>query len=106
MFFLFVRPEDNVWDVPVVLFCVWAVVLVVATFIVLSCLQRESKKFKKRLSKADSQVDLVKGIAKLDNIMARYVQQLLGQGVLERLAKCYADDQEESKIEALRSVDV
>ena len=89
-----------------VLFCVWAVVLVVATLIVLSCLQRESKKFKKMLSKSESQVDLVNGIAKLDYIMARYVQQLLGQGVLERLAKCYADDQEESKIEALRSVDV
>ena len=101
---MFVRPGDNVWDVPVVLFCVWAVVLLVATFIVLSCLQRETKKFKKRLSKADSQVDLVKGIAKLDYIMARYVQQLLGQFFLERLAKSY--DQEEGKIEALRSVDV
>ena len=99
---MFVRPGDNVWDVPVVLFCVWAVVLVVATFIVLSCLQRETKKFKKRLSKADSQVDLVKGIAKLDNIMARYVQQFLGQGILEKLANSYANDQEETKIETLR----
>ena len=78
----------------------------VATLIVLSCLQRESKKFKKILSKSESQVDLVNGIAKLDYIMARYVQQLLGQVFLERLAKSYADDQEEGKIEALRSVDV
>ena len=90
------------WDVPVVLFCVWTVVLVVATLIVLSCLQRETKKFKKRLSKADSKEDLVRDIAKLDTIMARYVQQLLGKGILEKLANSYANDQEESKIEALR----
>ena len=87
---------------PVVLFCVWTVVLVVATLIVLSCLQRETKKFKKRLSKADSKEDLVRDIAKLDNIMARYVQQFLGQGILEKLANSYANDQEGSKIEALR----
>eukprot|EP00090_Calanus_glacialis_P026119 TRINITY_DN4096_c0_g1_i7.p1 TRINITY_DN4096_c0_g1~~TRINITY_DN4096_c0_g1_i7.p1 ORF type:complete len:770 (-),score=237.96 TRINITY_DN4096_c0_g1_i7:508-2817(-) len=99
----FIRPEDNIWDVPVVLFCVWTVVLVVATLIVLSCLQRETKKFKKRLSKADSKEDLVRDIAKLDNIMARYVQQFLGQGILEKLANSYANDQEESKIEALRA---
>ena len=99
-----VRPEDNVWDVPVVLLCLWTLVLVVASLIVVSCLQRETKKFKKRLSNADSKVDHVKGIATLDSILARYVQQLLGQGVLERLARSYADDQQESKIEALRSV--
>ena len=81
---LFIRPEDNIWDVPVVLFCVWTVVLVVATLIVLSCLQRETKKFKKRLSKAESKEDLVRDIAKLDNIMARYFQQFLGQGILEK----------------------
>ena len=74
----------------------------VATLIVLSCLQRETKKFKKRLSKADNKEDLVRDIAKLDNIMARYVHQFLGQGILEKLANSYANDQEETKIETLR----
>jgi biopolymer transport protein ExbB/TolQ len=75
-----VRPEDIIWDVPVVLFCVWTVVLVVASLIVISCLRRETKKFHKRLSKADNKEDLVRDIAKLDSIMASYVQQFLGQG--------------------------
>ena len=87
-----------------VLLCLWTLVLVVASLIVISCFQRETEKFKKRVSNSDSKVDLVKGIATLDSIMARYVQQLLGQGVLERLARSYADEQQESKIEALRSV--
>ena len=87
---------------PVVLFCVWTVVLVVASLIVLSCLRRETKKFQKRLSKADSKEDLVRDIAKLDSIMARYVQQFLGQGILEKLANSFAIDKEESQIETLR----
>ena len=97
-----VRPSDNIWDVPVVLFCVWTVVLVVASLIVLSCLRRETKKFQKRLSKADSKEDLVRDIAKLDSIMARYVQQFLGQGILEKLANTFAIDKDESKIEIFR----
>ena len=100
--FLLIRPEDNIWDVPVVLFCVWTVVLVVASLIVLSCLQRETKKFKKRLSKADSKEDLVSDITKLDSIMARYVQECLGQGILQKLANSHENDQEESQIEILR----
>ena len=75
----------------------------VATLIVLTCLQGEKKKFKKRLSKADSKDDLVRDVAKLDSIMARYVQQLLGQGVLEKLASSYANDKEDNKIEIIRS---
>ena len=100
--FLLIRPEDNIWDVPVVLFCVWAVVLVVASLIVLSCLQRETTTFKKRLSKADSKEDLVGDIAKLDSIMARYVQECFGQGILQKLANSHENDQEESQIEILR----
>ena len=90
------------WDVPVVLFCVWTVVLVVATLIVLSCLKNETKKFSKRLNKADSKADLVRDIEKLDSIMARYVQQFLGQGILEKLANSFAVDKEESQIESIR----
>ena len=74
----------------------------VATLIVLTCLQGEKKKFKKRLSKAESKDDLVRDVAKLDSIMARYVQQLLGQGVLEKLASSYANDKEDNKREILR----
>jgi len=99
----YIRPEDNIWDVPVVLFCVWTVVLVVASLIVLACLQRETKKFKKRLGKADSKEELVRDVAKLDSIMARYVQQFLGQGILEKLANSYANGEEDGKIESLRA---
>ncbi len=53
---LLCRLEDNVWDVPVVVFCVWTVVLVISSLIVLSCLKRETKKFNKRLARADSKV--------------------------------------------------
>jgi len=98
----YIRPGDNVWDVPVVLFCVWTVVLVVASLIVLACLQRETKKFKKRLRKADSKEDLVRDVAKLDSIMARYVHQFLGQGILEKLANSYADGKEDDKLKSLR----
>ena len=85
-----------------VLFCVWTVVLVVASLIVLACLQRETKKFKKRLSKADRKEELVRDVSKLESIMARYVQQFLGQGILEKLANSYANDKEDNKIESLR----
>jgi hypothetical protein len=37
-------------------FCVWTVVLVISSLIVLSCLKRETKKFNKRLARADSKV--------------------------------------------------
>ena len=74
----------------------------VATLIVLTCLQGEKKKFKKRLRTADSKDDLVRDVAKLDSIMARYVQQLLGLGVLEKLASSYANDKQDNKIEIIR----
>ena len=90
------------WDVPVVLFCVWTVVLVVASLIVLACLQRETKKFKKRLNKADNKEELVRDVAKLDSIMARYVHQFLGQGILEKLANSYGDGEEDDKLKSLR----
>ena len=96
------RLEDNVWDVPVVLFCVWTMVLAVASLIVLSCLQTETKKFKKRLRKADSKEELVRDVGKLDSIMARYVQQFLGQGILEKLAESYANDKEDNQMEILK----
>jgi len=99
----YIRPEDNIWDVPVVLFCIWALVLVVASLIVLSCLRRETKKFHKRMTKADGKEDLVRDMAKLDSIMARYVQQFLGQGILDKLANSFSNDKEESEIEALRA---
>eukprot|EP00092_Neocalanus_flemingeri_P038085 GFUD01041455.1.p1 GENE.GFUD01041455.1~~GFUD01041455.1.p1 ORF type:complete len:775 (+),score=224.78 GFUD01041455.1:337-2661(+) len=98
----YIRPGDIIWDVPVVLFCVWTVVLVVASLIVLSCLRRETKKFHKRLSKADNKEDLVRDIAKLDFIMARYVQQFLGQGILDKLANSLSKDEKENQIETLR----
>jgi len=98
----YIRPGDNVWGVPVVLFFLMTVVLMVASFIVLACLQRETKKFKKRLSKAKYKEDLVEDMGKLDNIMARYVQQFLGKGILEKLADSYENPGEENKAELLR----
>jgi hypothetical protein len=56
----FDRLEDNVWDVPVVVYCVWTVVLVISSLIVLSCLKRETKKFNKRLARTDNKVKLGK----------------------------------------------
>ena len=77
-------------------------VLAVASLIVLSCLQTETKKFKKRLKKADSKEELVRDVGKLDSIMARYVQQFLGQGILEKLAESYANDKEDNQMEILK----
>ena len=70
----------------------------------LACLQRETKKFKKRLSKAKYKEDLVEDVGELDNIMARYVQQFLGKGILEKLADSYEDSEEENQAEILRLV--
>ena len=41
---------------PVVLYLVWTLVLFVSSLIVLSCLNRETKKFNKRLHRADNRV--------------------------------------------------
>jgi len=100
----FIRPGDNVWDVPVVLFCVWTLVLVVASLIVLACLQRETKKFKKRFQHGGSgREELVSDVSRLDSIMGRYVQQFLGQGILETLSNSYANQKGDSKAEILRA---
>ena len=64
-------PGDQLWGIPVVLYMVWTVVLMVSSFIVLSCLQRETKKFHKRLTKLDSKEDLVTDMRKLEAMMAR-----------------------------------
>ena len=90
------------WGVPVVIFFLLALVLVVASLIVLACLQRETKKFKKKLSKADSKNNLVEDVDKLDNIMARYVQQFLGKGILEKLSESYENHEEENQAEVIR----
>ena len=93
------------WDVPVVLFCVWTLVLVVASLIVLACLQRETKKFRKRFQHGGSgREELVSDVSRLDSIMGRYVQQFLGQGILETLANSYANQKGDSKAEILRFV--
>ena len=48
LFFSFSAP---VWNVPLVVFCVLALVLVVSTMIAVSCLKRETKKFHKKQGK-------------------------------------------------------
>ena len=53
---LFLRPGDFLWDVPVVLYLVWTLVLFISSLIVLSCLNRETKKFNKRVQRADNRV--------------------------------------------------
>merc|ERR1740137_454086 len=51
---------------------------------------------------ADSKEELVRDVGKLDSIMARYVQQFLGQGILEKLAESYANDKEDNQMEILK----
>ena len=77
-------PTDQLWGIPVVLYFVWTVVLLVSSLIVVSCLQRETKRFHKRVSKTDTRGDLVTDIRKLEAMMARHVQHFLGGGLLDR----------------------
>lgn len=99
----YIRPEDNLWEVPVVVFIVWTLVLLISSLIVLSCLRRETKKFAKRLSKADNKDDLVRDIPVLDSIMARYVEQILKLGVLQKMANSYSNNQGNAEAEILKS---
>jgi len=99
----YIRPEDNLWEVPVVVFIVWTLVLLISSLIVLSCLRRETKKFAKRLSKADNKDDLVRDIPILDSIMARYVEQTLKLGVLQKMANSYSNNQGNDEAEILKS---
>lgn len=85
-----------------VLYFVWTVVLLVSSLIVVSCLQRETKKFHKRVSKTDSRGDLVTDIRKLEMMMARYVQQFLGQGLLDKLAMSGEKSSEPSQVDNIR----
>jgi len=98
----YVRPTDDLWDVPVVVFIIWTLVLTVASLIVLACLRRETKKFTKRLSKADNKDGLVKDLNKLEDIMAKYVEQDLKLGALKKLANSLTHPQDLSEIELLR----
>ena len=74
----------------------------VSTMIVLSCLSRETKKFHKRLSKEDNKEDLVGDLRKLERLMASYVQQFLGQGLLDRLAQTDNTRKEDIRYETLK----
>ena len=50
---MYSRDGDEVWDVPVVVYCVLTVVLMISSFILLSCLKRETKKFRKKIANPD-----------------------------------------------------
>ena len=86
-----------------VLYCVWTVVLLVSSLIVLSCLGRETKKFHKRLSKADNKEELVSDLRGLESLMARYVRQFLGQGLLEKLSHSLTAKTEVSQADKIRT---
>jgi len=96
----YVRPGDELWDVPVVVYCVWCLVLTISTLIALSCLNRETRKFNKRLARAESKYEKETGMAYekvtdmayLDNLLARYVRSKLGLGALATLAKSFSKD--------------
>ena len=96
-------PDAQLWGIPVVLYCVWTIVLLVSSLIVLSCLGRETKKFEKRLSKADNKEELVSDIRGLEMLMARYVRQFLGQGLLDKLSAAISANSDQSQAEKIRS---
>ena len=96
-------PDAQLWGIPVVLYCVWTIVLLVSSLIVLSCLGRETKKFEKRLSKADNKEELVSDIRGLEMLMARYVRQFLGQGLLDKLSAAISANSDPSQAEKIRS---
>ena len=96
-------PDAQLWGIPVVLYCVWTIVLLVSSLIVLSCLGRETKKFQKRLSKADNKDELVSDIRGLEMMMARYVRQFLGQGILDRLSAALSAKNEPNQADKIRT---
>ena len=75
----------------------------VSSLIVLSCLGRETKKFHKRLSKADNKDELVSDIRGLEMLMARYVRQFLGQGLLDKLSAAVSANTEPSQADKIRT---
>lgn len=79
------------WDVPVVVYCVWTLVLLVSSFILLACLSRETKKFNKKLARAENRLDGVEDIRGLESLLSRYVRSKLGHGVLATLANSFDD---------------
>lgn len=85
----YIREGEELWDVPVVVYCVWTLVLLVSSLIVLSCLNRETKKFNKRLARADNKLNLVKDIPRLESLLSRFVRSKLGLGVLASLANSF-----------------
>ena len=96
-------PDAQLWGIPVVLYCVWTIVLLVSSLIVLSCLGRETKKFQKRLSKADNKDELVSDIRGLEMLMARYVRQFLGRGIMDRLSAAISAQSEPSQADKIRT---
>ena len=86
-----------------VLYCVWTIVLLVSSLIVLSCLGRETKKFHKRLNKADNKDELVSDMRGLEMLMARYVRQFLGQGLLDKLSAAVSANTEPSQADKIRT---
>jgi len=98
----YIRDGDELWDVPVVVYCVWTVVLLISSLIVLSCLRRETKKFNKRLARADNKLENVQDIPYLDGLLARYVGKKLGLGVLATMANSFDDNPTDGDAEEIR----
>jgi len=88
------RDGDEVWDVPVVVYCVLTVVLMISSFILLSCLKRETKKFRKKIANPDK-TERLEDMDRLATLLSRYVRSKLGLGVLASLANSF-DDQKNS----------
>ena len=89
------------WDVEVVVFCVWTVVLVVSSMIVITCLKRETKKFHKRINKGKDEV--VSDLGRLDDIMARYVKHFLNQGVLTKVVNSFGSQEGDEEADSIRA---
>ncbi|XP_023340990.1 uncharacterized protein LOC111711003 isoform X2 [Eurytemora carolleeae] len=85
----YIREGDELWDVPVVVYCVWTLVLFISSLIVLSCLSRETKKFNKRILRGDCKLNIVSDVPVLENLLSRYVRSKLGLGVLQTLANSF-----------------
>jgi len=92
------------WEVPVVVFLVWTLVLAVSTLIVLSCLRRETRRFSKRVSKPGGtrQEEEVEGLEELDALMGEYVACKLAKGVLDRLSAAFSPTSDSTHEEGLR----
>ena len=85
-----------------VVFCVLTVVMMVSTMVVLSCLKRETKKFKKRLGKMDSKKEVVRDIPVLEGILVRYVSHQLAQGMMKKMANSFDTQQKRDEGDTIR----